>query len=65
MKKINSARQSRVFPYTLVEVLVVVVMALIFAAMLTVVVFSVKGCITVRDRGLKNIGTELWEGPKK
>lgn len=52
-------------PYTLVEVFVVVVIALIFAAMLTVTVLTVKGCNTIREKGLKNVGTELWEGPKK
>lgn len=52
-------------PHTWIELMVVAEIILVILVIFTVMCLTVKGCQAVREKGLKNVGIEFWEGPKK
>lgn len=50
---------------TLIELIVVIMIALCLAAFVSIVAVGCKACKEVSENGLKNTATEIWEGPEK
>jgi prepilin-type N-terminal cleavage/methylation domain-containing protein len=56
---VNSKRKG----FTLLELIITIVMLMVFIVIpITVIVLCVKGCNKVQETGLKNIGTQIWNG---
>ena len=50
----------------LIKIVFGIVFAIIIATIIVIgviSVFAIKGCNKIQEKGLKNVATEVWEGP--
>jgi len=50
--------------WTLIELMILILMVTIISGFIALVCFGIKGCNTVREKGIKNVANELWDGKK-
>jgi len=48
--------------FTIIEGLVTLVAISICVGFIALIVFGIKGCNHVMDKGVKNVATDIWEG---